>query len=423
MGKTVAEARDVPGFLANRMLLPMLNEAAFCLYEGVGDAEAIDTVMRLGMNHPMGPLALADLIGLDTCLAILEVLHDGFGDPTSSGPARCGASTSRRGGSAARPGAGSTSTRNRSGQFGALATVALWCSSFALIKHLVDAGLAAPDVALGRYLVAAPGFAFLFWRAGGLPGLRLGEAVRILVAVFGGVTVYHLALNAGERTTASGVAAVIVALGPATTLALALAVGLESFAPRRLAGIALAFAGVVVVVVLGTGASLSVDGLRGPLLVLLAPCTFALYNILFKPLLARYDLLALTAAGGLLGTLLFVPFETAGVTGRFGALDAGGWLALVALGLGATLAGYVTWSIALRGLDPSRAMSYLYLVPPLSVAIGALALDEPITAWLLLGGGLVIGGVALAQRQPARAPAVVPPRPCAESGEPRPWAP
>ena len=81
MGKTVAEARDVPGFLANRMLLPMLNEAVFCLYEGVGDAEAIDTVMRLGMNHPLGPLALADLIGLDTCLAILEVLHDGFGDP------------------------------------------------------------------------------------------------------------------------------------------------------------------------------------------------------------------------------------------------------------------------------------------------------------------------------------------------------
>ena len=81
MGKTVAEARDVPGFLANRMLLPMLNEAAFCLYEGVGDAEAIDTVMRLGMNHPLGPLALADLIGLDTCLAILAVLHDGFGDP------------------------------------------------------------------------------------------------------------------------------------------------------------------------------------------------------------------------------------------------------------------------------------------------------------------------------------------------------
>ena len=165
----------------------------------------------------------------------------------------------------------STNTASRSGQFGALATVALWCASFALIKHLVDAGLAAHDIALGRYLVAGPGFAFLLWRAGGLPGLRRGEALRILMAVFCGVTVYHLGLNAGERTTASGVAALIVALAPAATLALALAVGLESYAPRRLAGIALAFAGVVVVVVLGSGASFSLDGLRGPLLVLLAP--------------------------------------------------------------------------------------------------------------------------------------------------------
>jgi 3-hydroxybutyryl-CoA dehydrogenase len=81
MGKTVAESRDVPGFLSNRILLPMLNEAVFCLYEGVGDADSIDTVMRLGMAHPLGPLALADLIGLDTCLAILEVLHAGLGDP------------------------------------------------------------------------------------------------------------------------------------------------------------------------------------------------------------------------------------------------------------------------------------------------------------------------------------------------------
>jgi 3-hydroxybutyryl-CoA dehydrogenase len=81
MGKTVAESRDVPGFLANRILLPMLNEAVFCLFEGVGDAASIDTVMRLGMAHPMGPLALADLVGLDTCLAILEVLHAGLGDP------------------------------------------------------------------------------------------------------------------------------------------------------------------------------------------------------------------------------------------------------------------------------------------------------------------------------------------------------
>jgi 3-hydroxybutyryl-CoA dehydrogenase len=80
LGKTVAEAQDYPGFVSNRILMPMINEAVFCLMEGVATREAIDTVMKLGMNHPMGPLALADLIGLDTCLAIMEVLHRGLGD-------------------------------------------------------------------------------------------------------------------------------------------------------------------------------------------------------------------------------------------------------------------------------------------------------------------------------------------------------
>jgi 3-hydroxybutyryl-CoA dehydrogenase len=80
MGKNPVEARDFPGFLANRILMPMINEAVYALFEGVGTVEAIDSVMKLGMNHPMGPLALADLIGLDTCLAVMEVLHQGLGD-------------------------------------------------------------------------------------------------------------------------------------------------------------------------------------------------------------------------------------------------------------------------------------------------------------------------------------------------------
>ncbi len=81
VGKTPVEVNDYPGFVANRVLMPMINEAVFCVMEGVGTPEAVDTVMKLGMNHPMGPLALADLIGLDTCVAILEVLQDGLGDP------------------------------------------------------------------------------------------------------------------------------------------------------------------------------------------------------------------------------------------------------------------------------------------------------------------------------------------------------
>ena len=81
MDKTPARSNDYPGFIANRILLPMINEAVFCLYHGVGEREDIDTVMKLGMNHPMGPLALADLIGLDTCLAIMNTLYQGLGDP------------------------------------------------------------------------------------------------------------------------------------------------------------------------------------------------------------------------------------------------------------------------------------------------------------------------------------------------------
>ena len=80
MGKTPVEANDFPGFISNRILMPMINEAIYTLFEGVGTPEAIDTVMKLGMNHPMGPLALADLIGLDTCLSIMEVLYKGFAD-------------------------------------------------------------------------------------------------------------------------------------------------------------------------------------------------------------------------------------------------------------------------------------------------------------------------------------------------------
>jgi 3-hydroxybutyryl-CoA dehydrogenase len=81
LGKTAVEASDYPGFIANRVLMPMINEAIFALMEGVGTAESIDTVMKLGMNHPMGPLTLADFIGLDVCLAIMQVLHEGLGDP------------------------------------------------------------------------------------------------------------------------------------------------------------------------------------------------------------------------------------------------------------------------------------------------------------------------------------------------------
>jgi 3-hydroxybutyryl-CoA dehydrogenase len=80
IGKVPVEVNDYPGFVVNRILIPMINEAVYCVYEDVGTPEAVDQIMKLGANHPMGPLALADLIGLDTCLSIMEVLHKGLGD-------------------------------------------------------------------------------------------------------------------------------------------------------------------------------------------------------------------------------------------------------------------------------------------------------------------------------------------------------
>ena len=107
LGKTPVEANDFPGFVSNRVLMPMINEAIFCVMEGVAKPDAIDTVMKLGMNHPMGPLALADLIGLDTCLSILEVLHTDLGDDKYR-RVRCCEITSRPVGWDARAAAGST---------------------------------------------------------------------------------------------------------------------------------------------------------------------------------------------------------------------------------------------------------------------------------------------------------------------------
>ena len=106
LGKTGVEAADYPGFIANRILMPMINEAVFALMEGVGTAEAIDAVMKLGMNHPMGPLTLADFIGLDVCLAILDVLHDGPRRSEVPRRARCSGGWSRRVTSDARRGRG-----------------------------------------------------------------------------------------------------------------------------------------------------------------------------------------------------------------------------------------------------------------------------------------------------------------------------
>jgi drug/metabolite transporter (DMT)-like permease len=274
--------------------------------------------------------------------------------------------------------------------------VVVWAGAFAAIKHLLEAGLTGPEIAAGRYLVAAPGFAAaLRWKGAG--GLGRRELPRIALAGVLVVSVYHLALNAGERHTTAGTAAVIIGTAPGITLGLALLIGLERFSAWRAVGLGVAFVGVVIVVTLGAGHGFSLDNARGPLLVIISAMSFALYNVLVKPLTGRVASLSLTSVASLAGTVPLLLLMRSSSLDHAGELSMWDWTLVAYLGLVCTLSAYVLWTSALGHLDASRAVAYLYGVPAMAVVIGAITLGEPVTIWLALGGALIIGGVIVAQ--------------------------
>jgi drug/metabolite transporter (DMT)-like permease len=277
------------------------------------------------------------------------------------------------------------------------AVVVVWAGSFSVIKELLDDGVASGDIAIIRYAIAAPGFAYILWRARGLAGLTRADAARVVVAGLTVVVGYHLCLNVGERYTTSGVAALVVALAPALTLLLALLLRLERAQSGRIVGLAVAFAGVAVVVTLGTGQSLSAESAKGPLIVLGAPLSFAFYNVILKPLLGRYDLLALTAATSLVGMAGLAPFVRASTIDTVTGPSGGEVLLLLYLGVLATLLGYIGWNVGLRSLGATRAVAFTNANAPLALTFGAVFLGEPVTVWLVLGAALVVAGIATAQ--------------------------
>ena len=278
-----------------------------------------------------------------------------------------------------------------------LAVVVVWAGSFSVIKKLLDDGVAAGDIAILRYAIAAPGFAYILWRARGLPGLTRGDAARVASAGLLVVVGYHIFLNVGTRYTTAGIAALVVALAPGMTMILAFTFGLDRWSARRVLGLAVAFAGVAIVVALGSGSDLSLDSAKGPVIVLGAPLAFALYNVILKPLLGRYDLLALTAASSLIGIVGLVPFARSSTVDEVVDATPTEAVLLLYLGVLATLLGYIFWNLGLKGLGPTRAVAYTYAISPLAVTFGAVFLDEPVTIWLALGGILVVGGIATAQ--------------------------
>jgi len=283
-----------------------------------------------------------------------------------------------------------------------LAVVVIWAGSFSVIKALLDDDVAAGDIAILRYAIAAPGFAFILWRARGLPGLTRRDAARVLAAGLLVVVGYHVFLNVGTRYTSSGIAALVVALAPGMTLVLALTLGLDRIRSRHVVGLAIAFIGAAIAIALGSGNELSFASVKGPLIVLGAPLAFALYNVILKPLLGRHDLLALTATTSLVGIVGLAPLVRGSTVETVADVSVTDAARLLYLGVLATLLGYILWNVGLRGIGPTRAVSYTYAISPLAVVFGAIVLGETITPWLMLGGVLVVGGIALTQRAPAR---------------------
>jgi drug/metabolite transporter (DMT)-like permease len=272
-----------------------------------------------------------------------------------------------------------------------------WASAFASVKVLLDGGFSSQDVAILRYAVALPGFAYLLWRAGGLPGLGRRDAARIGLAGLLIVAVYHLSFNLGTSYTTAGTAALVVALAPALTIVLAAALGYERFTTRRAAGVALAFAGVVVVIALGSGATISLASAKGPGIVLGATVSFALYSILLKPLFPRYGAVALTSAASLAGTAVLLLLARPGTVESVAGASARDLGLILFLGIASTLGAYLAWTVVLEAIGPARSAIYVNAVPPLAVLIAAVTIGETITPWFAAGGALLVAGVLLAQ--------------------------
>ncbi len=273
-----------------------------------------------------------------------------------------------------------------------LIVVLAWSGAFAMIK-LALKDVTPLDLVVLRFAAAAPFFgAILAWT--GLPRFSREEWPRVALVAFLSVAGYHVALNAGETAISAGVAALIIATGPVWTAALSASLLKERVGPRKLVGVALAVAGVVVLV-LGHGEGFSVGYVGGALVALTAPAMWALSSVTSKPLLVRHGPLAFTAAVTLLGTAFLAPLVATGTIGRAASASAWTWIAILHLGVACTVVGYMGFNFALRHLSATDTMAFVYLNPVLAVGWSVLLVDEPVTAAVVAGGALVVAGVAI----------------------------
>ncbi len=275
--------------------------------------------------------------------------------------------------------------------------VALWSGAFVGIKAALDTGIGTSDLVIIRFGIAAPAFAIVALARRPL-GITRAALPRIVAGGALGVAAYQLTLNEGALRATAGVTSLIIASCPALTLLIARMTGLERLTPTRLGGIALAFAGIAVVAIWAPGQRLELDHLAGPLWVLAASLSWAVYTIVMKPALATGDSLGITATSTLAGAACTLPFVRSSTVDTIVNLTLHQLLILLWLALAVTVIGYLAWNEGVRGLDPSRASVYLYPITPLSLLAAVVLLDEPWSPALGISGVLVLGGVALAQR-------------------------
>jgi drug/metabolite transporter (DMT)-like permease len=275
--------------------------------------------------------------------------------------------------------------------------VTLWSGAFVGVKAALDTGIGPSDLVVVRFLIAAPVFAVLALARRPL-GITRAALPRIVLGGVVGVAAYQLTLNEGALRTTAGVTTLVIASCPALTLLIARLAGLERLTAARVGGIALAFSGIAVVAIWAPGQGLELDHLAGPLWVLAASLSWAVYSIVMKAALATGDSLGITAASTLAGALCTLPFVRSSTVDTIVDLTLHQLLILLWLSLAVTVIGYLAWNEGVRGLDASRASVYLYAITPLSLLAAVVLLDEPWSPALGISCVLVLAGVALAQR-------------------------
>lgn len=279
-----------------------------------------------------------------------------------------------------------------------LTVVLQWGLAFVAIKillrHTSPLGLA-----MIRFAITAVAFGILLalWRPA-RARIERGDLGRLSVMALAGVGGYHLALNYGQQFVSAGVAALIIAAMPVMVAVLSARVLGETITPARRVGIAVALGGVAVLTLLAApGGTLEVSSLKGAVVVL-SPICWAVYTVLAKPLVAKYGGLPVTAITMIAGSVLIVPFALAPGLRDLSRLDGSDWAWVTFLALGCTVYAYAVWNLALTKLEASSTAAWIYLVPLFSLSWGWVLLGEHLTAWVLLGGAMVLGGVILSER-------------------------